>query len=650
MEHGNDVGEESKSPPTQSLDDTLFSANLEQNVEEQPSREGTPPPLPPRPQQQQQLTSQRPNLNSPGSLRTPKSAERPRYHSRATTAISLAASETPRAGNHSPNSKAIETNKAAGSRRTSLLHVGGFFGGRKRDVSDSASVRSLVSYAPSIKAEDRDVHSLLGRGFGASDEAAWQNSSMDDANEVNDTEALQFQTGFASEFVELDELKANGSNEEALALAWSLKLKHFLILSSSGKPIWSRHGDDQLISGTIGVVQTIISAYQGSEDVLKSFTAGNARFVILSKGHLHLLAVSRLGENDIQLRNQLEALYMQILSTLTLPTMERIFQNRPSTDLRRPLQGTEKLLSALADGFTRGSPSTLLSALECLRIRKAHRAAINNTFVKVRAPALLYGLIVAGGRLVSVLRPKKHSLHPNDLHLIFNMLFETGAVRAGGDESWIPLCLPGFNSSGYVFMYVNYIRSDPDASTNDTSNDIAIVLLSAHRDSLDSLKEMRQNLLSTLTSTNLLPQIHTALTTPRPTCSEILPGTILRHFLYKSRANVQFTRPSASSSSFTAREPTSDDHDYDTPLKSRRLMTIYAQMHAAVHEKTTGIKVYHRSSRDFVAVAWVTPTFEFYGVAPGGSGRNAVVASAARVVKWAEREADRLFIIGGAVF
>ena len=73
------------------------------------------------------------------------------------------------------------------------------------------------------------------------------------------------------------------------------------------------------------------------------------------------------------MRAQLEALYMQILSTLTLPVMTKMFKTRASMDLRRPLQGTERLLSALADGFTRGAPSTLLSALECLKMRKAHR-------------------------------------------------------------------------------------------------------------------------------------------------------------------------------------------------------------------------------------------------------------------------------------
>src|SRR5690606_33724071 len=147
---------------------------------------------------------------------------------------------------------------------------------------------------------------------------------------------------------------------------------------------------------------------------------------------------------------------MQIRSTLTLPALNNIFANRPSSDLRKPLQGTESLLSSLADNFTKGSPSALLGSLECLRLRKSQRHAINNTFLKLRSEKLLYGLIVAGGKLVSVIRPRRHSLHPSDLQLIFNMLFEAEGIRGGGGESWIPLCLPAFNNRGYLYMYVSF--------------------------------------------------------------------------------------------------------------------------------------------------------------------------------------------------
>lgn len=275
-------------------------------------------------------------------------------------------------------------------------------------------------------------------------------------------------------------------------------MKHFLILSSAGKPIYSRHGDDELISEYIGIIQTIISSFQTAVDSLKSFTAARVRFVIMAEGPLYLVAISRLGESDSQLMAQLEALYMQVLSTLTLPTLTTLFSNRPSTDLRRPLQGTEPLLSALADTFTRGSPSTLLSALECLKIRKSHRQVINNTLLKTKTSSLLYGLIVAGGRLVSVIRPRKHSLHPSDLQLIFNMLFEAGGVKAGEGENWIPLCLPAFNNRGYLYMYVSFLGeyADNDQENGGEKEDqVALILISAEKEGFYALKQMREEVM-----------------------------------------------------------------------------------------------------------------------------------------------------------
>jgi len=281
------------------------------------------------------------------------------------------------------------------------------------------------------------------------------------------------------------------------------------------------------------------------------FTASDTRFVISTEGPLYLVAISKLGESDAQLRVQLEALYMQILSTLTLPTLTHLFSNRPNTDLRRPLEGTDTLLSSLADTFTKGSPSTLLSALECLKIRKSQRHVINNTLLRARTEKLLYGLIVAGGRLVSVVRPKRHSLHPSDLQLIFNMLFEAGGVKAGGGENWIPLCLPAFNNRGYLYMYVSFLTVDDDAAKHSPpgngsrgEDEIAILLISADKESFYDLKQMRDDVVAQLEKNGSMDIIKIAVRRGRPSSSDIVPGTLLRHFLYKSRANVQFTMSS----------------------------------------------------------------------------------------------------------
>lgn len=450
---------------------------------------------------------------------------------------------------------------------------------------------------------------------------------------------------FDKEFDEIDTINIEKGNEEEVILQWKTKYKHYLILSSAGKPIYSRHGDQNLINSYIGVIQTIISFYKSSNDSLFGFSVDETRFVISTYGPLYLVAISRLGESDSHLRAQLEALYMQILSTLTLPTLLQFFTNRPNIDLRRPLEGTEGLLSSLADTFTKGSPSALLSSLECLILQKPHRQLINISLLKTRSEKLLYGLIVAGGKLVSVIRPKRHSLHPSDLQLIFNMLFEADGVRAGGGENWIPICLPGFNKRGYLYMYVSFLGASEKQnkqSTHDTearfpNEQIAFIFISAEKESFFDIKQMRDDTVDELEQNGSLELIKKAVCKGRPSILEISPGTQLSHFLYKSRSNVQFTM-----SDFTS--------NFNDLIARRRLMTLYHSLHASIHSKHSHLKILQCVSHETTSLAWCTPVFEFYCVAGSNLSREKLTKEANKIIQWVKSEEERLFIIGGAVF
>ncbi|OJJ50163.1 hypothetical protein ASPZODRAFT_13253 [Penicilliopsis zonata CBS 506.65] len=592
------------------------------------SPEGPRPPLPPRPDSLNLLADESASARAAGSA-VPENLQ-----GKATTAVSLTEISS------QPNTDGVrEVSAGAGLRslpeslrvKASLSQPSS---SRVSEAGDSASIRS---FAPGSEAGQ--VEDLFGDFSGT--EAGSQRS---DAASLLEFPGLRDDSvdQFLREFDPVGELNEDGSNEDIILARWKAKRKHYLILSAAGKPIWTRHGEGGLISSYIGIIQTIISFYEGSDDHLQSFSAGDTKFVVVTRGPLHLVAISRMLESESQLKLQLEALYMQILSTLTLPSLTHLFSIRPSTDLKRPLQGSETLLSTLADSFTKGSPSTLLSALECLRIRKAHRQAINNALMKTRVKSLLYGLVVAGGRLVSVVRPKKHSLHPGDLQLLFNMIFEAEGVKAGGGESWIPVCLPGFNSSGYLYMYVSFLdlRSETatiadEAATKEDS--VAIILISADKESFFELQEMRNAFVEQMEKNESIKIIKAAIEKGRPIVGDIVPGIPLHHFIYKSRANVQFTASSY--------EP-----EFSEVSKRQRLMSVYNNLHAGVHSKHTHIKIHHCASQFASSFAWVTPLFEFYCVSGPSASRNALAQSASKIVQWVQREEERLFIIGGAIF
>ncbi|KAF7593507.1 Vacuolar fusion protein mon1 [Aspergillus hancockii] len=581
------------------------------------SPEGPPPPLPPRPNT---LTL----YEGPSSSRTMRQPTQTLLQSRATTAVSLTdiASHDGMRENY-PVRNLPGTLKA----KASLSHLAS---PRGSDTADSASIRSSVPHTELGEVENVfSDFATTESGTVPQDGTSLLQFPEFQADDVNDDFTTEFEN------IEVGQERKNEVLEN-----WKAKRKQYIILSAAGKPIWTRHGDGGLISTYVGVIQTIISFYEDSEDRLSSFTAGDTKFVILTKGPLYLVAISRLLESETQLKLQLEALYMQILSTLTLPSLTHLFSVRPSTDLKRPLQGSESLLSTLADSFTRGSPSTLLSALECLKIRKAHRQTINNALLKTKINSVLYGLVVAGGRLVSVVRPKKHSLHPGDLQLMFNMVFEAEAVKAGGGESWIPVCLPGFNSSGYLYMYVSFLDLRGDAgnieNTATKEESVAVILISTDKERFFELQGMRNSFIEQLENNGSLKVMKEAIDKGRPKTTDIVPGTVLHHFLYKSRANVQFTMSSY-------------DPDFSSVSRRRRLMSTYNNLHASIHAKHTHVKVHHCVSQSSSSFAWVTPVFELYCIASPNANRNALAHSASKIVQWVQQEEERLFIIGGAV-
>lgn len=138
--------------------------------------------------------------------------------------------------------------------------------------------------------------------------------------------------------------------------------------------------------------------------------------------------------------------------------------------------------------MTLGSPQVLLSALECVKMRKAHREKINSVLLKHRSPSLLYGLVIADGRMVSVIRPKRHSLHPPDLQLLFSMLFNATTFRDGG-EHWTPICLPKFNSKGFLHAYIHFFRKE-----------IAVVFISADKGAFFEMREVKEVIVEVYTT------------------------------------------------------------------------------------------------------------------------------------------------------
>jgi vacuolar fusion protein MON1 len=130
---------------------------------------------------------------------------------------------------------------------------------------DSASIRSFV---PTVSAGD-DLEAMLSEMLGT--DARWRLEQDDDINIWEGQSDGESETDSSSDDDPNDDglYRLNGLMVEDKMIRWRSKRKHFFVLSSAGKPIYSRHGDDSIISGYMGVIQAIISFFEDNGDTLR---------------------------------------------------------------------------------------------------------------------------------------------------------------------------------------------------------------------------------------------------------------------------------------------------------------------------------------------------------------------------------------------
>ncbi|KAF9127663.1 Vacuolar fusion protein mon1b [Mortierella sp. 14UC] len=414
-------------------------------------------------------------------------------------------------------------------------------------------------------------------------------------------------------------------DEDHTTSAWTEHRKHFFILSSAGKPIYARYGDESRISSYMGVIQALISFFADNDDTLRCINAGEHRFVFLLKAPLYLVCVSRSGESESQLRDQLGYLYAQIISVLTQSQMTRIFEQRNNFDLRGLIGGTEIFLDSLGK-LMNTYPGFMLGAIQCLTMPRELRDKVGTVLGRAKCKPLLYALLVTPTQLITLLRPRTHSMHPADLHLIFNLL--SGSTTFESSESWTPICLPKFNNKSFLHAYICYIAKK-----------VCMLLISPDKDSFFEMSNVKQKVVEGLEAGGMLASLENYAAAGTRGGFSVgdtgIPG--LRHFLYKSRTNVQFTMPELS-------EP------YATSTARKRLLRQYQHMNERMHRKTRPLKLLFHVGEQETMLGWITSGFELYAVFGPLVSKSAVVLMSNKLLKWIRKQEDSLLILNSPSF
>ncbi|GLB38308.1 putative trafficking protein Mon1 [Lyophyllum shimeji] len=448
--------------------------------------------------------------------------------------------------------------------------------------------------------------------------------------------------------------------------------RQYFVLTDAGKPVFISNPDGEgsdNAAATIGVMQALISVFLDDNDKLRCINAGRTRISFLLRPPLYYACASSWGEPESVTRSHLEYLHLQILSIVTAAQLRRIFERRTNFDLRRLLDGAESFLSSLLERLE-FDLAISTSSLQCLRLDPSLRKrAAEALLPSSKTKDMLYIILVAEGKVITLIRPRKHSIHPADIHIVMNTVHSPSVLNSPASSAWIPLCLPKFNPSGFVNAYISFLRRDGGDLVHQEStvaytseavdpvepshtqsaapmlataapSPVALVCISGGGE-FDSIRAWCDTVTQRLEKEGILDAIVAACSSRQTEYSVAdlgIPG--LRHFVYKSRSHVQVTAP-------TFEDP------YDSVEDRRRLITIYQTLHDALHAKSgqegTLKLQYIRTEMESV-MGWITQPFELYIALSSRLPKTAAVGAANAVARWIKKEEGRLFLRDAPVF
>ncbi len=228
-----------------------------------------------------------------------------------------------------------------------------------------------------------------------------------------------------------------------------------MMLTSSGKPIYTRWGDESALSGVMGAVQALLAQYSSMGGSLRHVRAGGHDLVFVDRGSIIMVCASRTGEPVWYLERQMEMMYDHMLFTLT-SRFEDMLARNPSYDLRGLLgDAPGAFRSILSCAAT--TCDLVLDSVPVLRMPPDVRIKVAGSLQRAGAGAdLLYAVAATPSELICTAqtRSPEHRLQHRDLLLLLNFLRSSRGLR--GAESYIPLCMPALNRRATLHAYVAF--------------------------------------------------------------------------------------------------------------------------------------------------------------------------------------------------
>ena len=402
--------------------------------------------------------------------------------------------------------------------------------------------------------------------------------------------------------------------------SWLRHSLHLIVLTYSGKPVYSRYGDEDMLSGLAGTLQSITSRFVDPKDPssnLKSIKAGDLSMHFLCKGPLIFVAITRKYKS-LFCKKLLELLHRQFTVILT-DAVEQSLNARPNFDPRSVLSGTKSIFGNLTTWMKRDvNLAFSFPAIEILPLGQSARRATSDAITRDLPPTCLLGLVLGGHRLAVTTQGTTYkstvTFEALDLLALINAILSSPALRSG--ENWTPFCLPSLDSRAFLHAYILFPKPG-----------ICIVFLSADGDSetFMALSRHAQAAVKTLEIAGAMDEISDAMKAGPVKFSD--EGPVLRrvrHCAVALRRSAQF---------FSSRVIS------NSSAETKEMFQRYASAQELLDGKSLPRQVWITGSEYSTAV-WATEDFELLITVPRGVSNSVTLLA----YQWVKTQELRLFV------
>jgi len=469
----------------------------------------------------------------------------------------------------------------------------------------------------------------------------------------------------------------NHASEDFTTDQWKQHKKHFFILSETGRPIFTRYGNENELNPIMSFFMAAAALAKSQEDDnLRTVISGDMKMVYLQRGALYFVAVSKTSETEQELSKQLSCLYDQIICILT-DNIQGTLKKRATFDLRNLLGGTDAVLYSLIHRMSH-TLAFHLSNSKPLMMPKQTRTMIGDVLMRNRVPKLMFSLLLSGDRLVHLISHKKYTMHMSDLLLLSNFVNSSSSMRSM--ETWTPVCLPALSSAQYTYAYVNFIpmvtneddessissasSSSPSSTLSSsmmlsssmsssfspmlslnrrshdlmtTNNDLCLVMICMGQDLFFECSDARKQIETQLRQNDaLFSQLKKAVHSndfPVSRLGVMSEGASLRHFMYRNPALSQYT-----TSAFVP--------PYNIPSESKRLVREYKLVRQNMNFMCAknNVKIYFHKTQHECILGMNTGSGELVAAFSLTTSKSSALLLCESIKKWVRREEDTLFI------